>query len=169
MSAIHNITYGLYVLTANYKKQNGCIINTLMQITSNPTKISITVNKDNYTTQMIEKTGMFNVSILNEQVKFEMIERFGFSSGKDKDKFADFLDFKVAKNGIAYITNFTNAYLSAKVISSIDVGTHITFIAEVIEDVVLNEISILINNKNTLVIIILFLLYVKMDIVNKLE
>ena len=71
MKALYNITYGLYVLTAKDKKHNGCIINTLIQVTSVPNQISITVNKDNYTTKMIEKTGEFNVSILDKNVNFE--------------------------------------------------------------------------------------------------
>ena len=137
MKALYNITYGLYVLTAKNEKYNGCIINTLMQVTSNPTKISITINKDNYTTKMIEKTGEFNVSILDMSTSFDLIKRFGFSSGKDTDKFIGFSDYSLSSNKIPYITKHTNAYLSAKVVSKLDVGTHVTFVAEVTEDVVL--------------------------------
>ena len=139
MKALYNIPYGLYVLTAKDGKDNGCIINTLQQVTSSPEKISITINKDNYTTQMIEKTGVFNVSILNEKTSFDLIKRFGFSSGKDTDKFEGFLGFDRAENGTTYITENTNSYLSAKVVSKTDVGTHITFVAEVTADVVLND------------------------------
>ena len=91
MKALYNIPYGVYVLTAKDEKQNGCIINTLLQVTSSPAKISITVNKDNYTTKLIEKTGVFNVSILDMTTSFDIIQRFGFSSGKDTDKFEGFL------------------------------------------------------------------------------
>ena len=139
MKAVYNISYGVYVLTAKGEKQNGCIINTLMQITSSPVKISVTVNKDNYTTGLIEKSGEFNVSILDSRVAFDVIERFGFASGRDTDKFDGFVDYKIAKNGIAYITKATNAYLSAKVIDKVDNGTHITFFAEVTEDAVLSN------------------------------
>lgn len=139
MKAIFNITYGVYVLTAKDEKQNGCIINTLQQVTSTPNRISITINKDNYTTKMIEKTGEFNVSILDETLKFDLIERFGFKSGKDTDKFENFEDCKLASNGIAYITKYTNSYITAKVVSKYDVGTHITFVADVLEDVVLTD------------------------------
>ena len=139
MKALYNISYGIYILTAKGDKNNGCVINTLMQVTSNPCRISITVNKDNYTTKMIEKTGEFNVSILDTMTKFDLIQRFGFSSGKDVDKFDGFDGFAIAKNNIPYITSHTNSYLSAKVVSKTDVGTHITFVADVTEDVVLRE------------------------------
>lgn len=139
MKALFNIPYGLYVLTSKDEKDNGCIINTLQQVTSSPTRISITVNKDNYTTKMIQKTLTFNVSILDKTVTFDLIKNFGFSSGKETYKFENFKDYKVAKNGVAYITKHTNSYLSAKVVSQTDVGTHITFVADVTEDVVLTE------------------------------
>ncbi len=139
MNALFNIPYGLYVLTAKDERDNGCIINTLQQVTSSPTQISITINKDNYTTKMIQKTLVFNVSILDKTVPFDSIKNFGFSSGKDTNKFENFKEYKVAKNGVAFITQSTNSYLSAKVVSQTDVGTHITFVAEVTEAVVLKE------------------------------
>lgn len=141
MKALYNIPYGLYVLTAKGEKLNGCVINTLQQVTSNPERISITVNKDNYTTSLIEKSGEFNISILDINTNFETIKNFGFSSGRDVDKFEKFKDFKLSKNGLPYITKNTNSYLSAKVISKTDVGTHITFVADVTEDVVLSEVE----------------------------
>ena len=139
MKALFNIPYGLYVLTAKDEKDNGCIINTLQQVTSSPTRISITVNKDNHTTKMIEKTKVFNVSILDKTVTFDLIKNFGFASGKEVNKFENFKDYELAKNGVTYITQHTNSYLSAKVVSQTDVGTHITFVADVTEDVVLSQ------------------------------
>lgn len=138
MNALFNIPYGLYVLTAKTNKINGCIINTLMQVTSNPNRISVTVNKDNHTTKMIEETGEFNVSILDKTVKFDMFERFGFSSGKDVDKFNNFKDFKIAKNNIPYITTHTNSYFCAKVVDKFDVGTHVIFVADIEESGILS-------------------------------
>jgi len=137
MKALFNITYGLYILTAKTDKFNGCVINTLMQVTSVPNRISITINKDNFTTSMIDKTGEFNVSILDCSTPFELIQRFGFSSGKKVDKFDGFKDYKLSKNGLPYITKHTNSYISAKVVSKVDVGTHIIFVADLTEDVVL--------------------------------
>lgn len=139
MNAFNNITYGVYVLTSKTDKYNGCIINTLMQVTSNPEQISVCVNKENYTTKMIEESGVFNVSILDQTTTFDIIKHFGFSSGKDTNKFADFSDFKLAQNQIPYITRNTNAFLSGKVSKSVDLGSHILFVADVTEKVVLSS------------------------------
>jgi len=139
MDALFNISYGLYIVTVKDEKYNGCIINTLQQITSNPIQISITINKDNLTTQIIEKTGIFNVSILDTTTTFDTIQTFGFQSGKTVDKFANFTDFNIAQNGLPYISKQTNAYICAKVISSIDVGTHITFVAEILNSEILSK------------------------------
>lgn len=140
-NALNNICYGLFVLTAaDGTKQNGCIINTVTKVTSAPVKIAITVNKSNYTTDLILKTGVFNVSVIDESADFSLFKSFGFSSGRDTDKFSDFKDFKVAENGINYICKNTNAYLSAKVVDKIDVGTHYMFIAEVTDAEVLSDV-----------------------------
>lgn len=138
MNALYNIPYGLYIVSAGKEKPNACVINTLMQVTSVPNKISITINKNNFTTKLIEETGEFNVSILTTSTPFNLIERFGFSTGKNTNKFDGFNDFRTATNGIPYITRHTNAYLSCKVVSKTDVGTHITFVAELTESVVLS-------------------------------
>ena len=143
MGVLQNISYGVYILTAKGEKHNGAVINTLMQITSSPKRISITVNKENYTTEIIQQTGEFNVSILDMLTSFDLIKRFGFSSGRNINKFEGFVDYKIADNGIAYITRGTNSYISAKVISSVDNGTHITFFADVVDEKTLsNEKSI---------------------------
>lgn len=139
MKAIFNITYGLYILTAKTDKFNGCVINTLMQVTSVPNRISITINKDNFTTKMIEQTGEFNVSILDKSLSFDLIQRFGFSSGKNVNKFDGFKDYKLSKNSLPYITKHTNSYISAKVVSKVDAGTHYIFIADILEDVILRD------------------------------
>ena len=142
MNALFNIPYGLYILTAKTEKYNGCIINTLQQVTSNPQRISITVNKDNYTTKMIEQTGEFNVSVLDMTTSFDIIKHFGFSSGKDVDKFKDFKDYTIEKNGIPFITKNTNSYFCAKVVNKLDVGTHFIFVADVVESKIIS------NNKS---------------------
>ena len=137
---LFNIGYGLYVLTANEgEKDNGCIINTVMQVTSEPLQIAIAVNKKNYTNEMIQRTKKFNVSILTESAKFEVFEHFGFHSGRDTDKFADFVDTKRSPNGVLYITQNTNSYMSAYVKQEIDLGTHTLFIAQLVEAETLSE------------------------------
>lgn len=138
--AMFKLGYGLYVLTSKLGSQdNGCIINTVTQVTSNPNRISITVNKDNYTHDMIAKTGVFNVSVLTEQVSFDVFQRFGFQSGRDCNKFEGYMEIKKAENGVLYCTEDTNAFISGKVINQIDLGTHTMFIADVTECEVLSD------------------------------
>ena len=132
LDVMKKLTYGLFVLTArDGQKDNGCIINTAVQVASEPNTIYISVNKANYTHDMILKTGKFNVSILSEEAKFDTFKHFGFQSGRDVDKFAE-VEISRADNGIAIIHNEqTNGYLSGKVIQSIDLGSHTLFIATV--------------------------------------
>ena len=138
--AMNKLSYGLFVVTAkNESKQNGCITNTVMQVTTMPNVISLAVNKQNYTHDLIVKSKEFNVSIISEKAKFDLFKHFGFQSGRAVDKFADFTDFKVADNGINYVTKGTNAVICAKVKDMIDLGTHTLFIAEVTDDFVLSE------------------------------
>ena len=138
-AAMFKLSYGLYVLTAREgSKDNGCIINTAVQLTDNPKRITIAVNKANYTEEMIRRTGVFNVSCLTEAVPFKVFRHFGFQSGRDVNKFEECAAVKRASNGVYYIPKYTNAYISGKVISSEDYGTHTLFIAEVTEAKVLD-------------------------------
>lgn len=142
--AMFKIGYGLYVLTAKENNfDNGCIINTVSQVTSTPNRISITVNKANKTHDMIMKTGEFNVSILSEKADFSVFERFGFQSGKDTDKFSGFENTAVSLNGIKYITGCTNSYISAKLFHAVDLGTHTLMLADVTDcDILSDDISV---------------------------
>ena len=137
--AMYNLSYGLFVLTARENgKDNGCIVNTVSQVTTEPNRITVAVNKQNLTHDMINRTGEFNVSILSEKSKFDTYKHFGFQSGKDVDKFES-IEFMRAENGIAYIAEQTNAVISAKVVSSTDLGTHTLFLADVIDAFVLSN------------------------------
>lgn len=130
--AMYNLTYGLFVLTARLgEKDNGCIINTAGQVTSSPNRISIAVNKDNLTHDMVLKSGKFNISILSEKASFDTFKHFGFQSGKTTEKFEGYEACKRSENGLYYITEGTNAYISAAVEQTIDLGTHTLFIASV--------------------------------------
>lgn len=136
---MYKLTYGLFVLTAREgEKDNGCIINTAIQVTSQPNRISIAVNKSNYTHDMIKNTGIFNVSIISTKADFELFKHWGFQSGRDTDK-AVGVELGRAGNGLCYIVNGTNAYISAKVIDTIDLGTHTMFIADVTDGEVLSS------------------------------
>ncbi len=141
-SSMHKISYGLYLVTTKQNdKDSGCIINTLSQVTTSPNRVSITVNKQNYTHDMIKQSKKFNVSLLDINTDFDLIKRFGFCSGKNTDKFADFTACKRSENGMLYLTEKSNAYISGNVISDMDLGTHTMFIADVVESVTLNDVQ----------------------------
>lgn len=137
--AMYKLSYGLFVLTTrDGEKDNGCIVNTVSQVTVSPNRIVVAVNKSNYTHDMIVKTGMFNVSVLTEKSSFETYKHWGFQSGRDVDKTKE-ITFQRAENGVIYIAEETNAYLSAKVVSMTDLGTHTLFLADVTEAQVLSQ------------------------------
>lgn len=136
---MNNLSYGIFVITAkDGSKDNGCIINTGMQVTTEPNQIVFALNKQNYTHDMILKTKEVNISILNEKATMGTIKNFGFQSGKTVDKFIEF-PFERAANGITYLVKECNGYISAKIINSIDLGTHTLFIATVTDGEVLNS------------------------------
>lgn len=137
--AMYKLSYGLFVLTArDGEKDNGCIVNTVSQVTVSPNRIVVAVNKSNYTHDMIVKTGMFNVSVLTEKSSFETYKHWGLQSGRDVDKTKE-ITFQRAENGVIYIAEETNVYLSAKVVSMTDLGTHTLFLADVTEAQVLSQ------------------------------
>lgn len=139
-NTMFKISYGLFVVSARTGgKDNGCIINTVQQITQEPLKLSVAVNKDNFTHDMIKESGVFNISVLTESVPFEVFERFGFKSGRDTDKF-DGVDYaERSENGILYLTKYTNGLISGKVIEAVDCGTHTLFVADVTEAKILSD------------------------------
>ena len=138
--AMYKLSYGLFVLTAkDGDKDNGCIVNTAIQAASTPNQVSICVNKANYTHDMILKTGAFTVSILSQNAKFDLFKRFGFQSGRDTDKFDGFDACKRGENGILYVTEGTNAFISVKVDKTVDLGSHTMFIGEVTDMEVLSD------------------------------
>ena len=131
--AMYKISYGLYMLTTtDGEKQNGCIVNTVSMITDNPKRIVVFVNKANYSETLLKKTGIFNVSVLSERVPFEIFKQFGFQSGRDVDKFEGGR-YETSENGLYYLPQYANAYMSAKVVDSYDYDTHTLFVAEVTE------------------------------------
>ena len=143
--AMYKLSYGLFVCTAvRGDKKNGCIINTAIQVASEPNQISVAVNKANYTHDMIKDTGKLNISVISRDAKFDLFKHFGFQSGRDVDKFGtDFpiASYKMAENGIPYITEGTNAYFSLDVKQSVDLGSHTLFICEPTAMEVLSDTS----------------------------
>ena len=133
------MSYGLYVLTARTASDNGCIIDAAAQVASSPDRIAISVRKENYTREIIEKTGKFNLSVLDNTVSFETVKHFGMQSGRNVDKFKDFTATKRSHNGLLYVTENTNAMISGKVISQSDMGSQWLFVGEVTESKVLGN------------------------------
>lgn len=126
----YKFTYGLFLLTAQENgRDNGCIINTAVQVASDPLRISVAVIKGNETCRMISETRKFNLSSLTQSTPFSTFQRFGMQSGRDVDKFADFAGVSRSGNGLTYLQS-ANMYLSAWVVDTIDLGSHLLFIAE---------------------------------------
>ncbi|MBR1797484.1 MAG: flavin reductase [Clostridiales bacterium] len=138
--AMYKLTYGLFVLTAQQDgKDNGCIVNTVQQVTTEPNRIIVAINKNNLTHDMVLNTGVFNVSVLSEDSKFATYKHWGMQSGKDVDKLLE-ISYSRSSNGLVYIADEqTNAYLSAKVVSATDLGTHTLFLADVTDAEVLSD------------------------------
>ena len=135
------ISYGLFVLTASKGgKDNGCIINTVTQVASNPDMIAISVNKANLTCEMIKKTGTFTVSVISTDADFELFKHFGFQSGRDVDKFAGYENARRAESGEMIVTKGTNAYISAYVKEVVELPSHVVFIARVTEAEILSDV-----------------------------
>lgn len=132
-TALFTLSYGLYVLTAREDGRDcGCIVNTVTQLTENPTRIALSVNKQNFTNEVIQRTGVFNISVLTEAATMDLFRHFGFQSGRDVDKFAGRTD-PTSENGLRYIGGPANALISGKVEQAIDCGTHMLYIALVTE------------------------------------
>lgn len=139
MSALFNIGYGLYVITSNDgKKDNGMIGNTVAQVASSPNRIMVSINKGNYSHDVIKETGKMNVNCLSVEAPFSVFQNFGFQSGRSADKFADGVA-KRSANGLAVLPQYVNACISLQVEEYIDMGSHGMFICSVTEEMILGE------------------------------
>ena len=137
--ALYSLQYGVFMLgTKSGDKINACITNTCFQAANGPSRIAISVIKQNLTCQMIEESGIFALSVLDTSCSFETIKRFGYQSGRDADKFAGF-EYGKAENGCPYLQKEACAVIEAKVCNKLDLGTHMLFIAEVTEAKVLGN------------------------------
>ena len=138
--ALYNITYGLYLLSVRYYGQdNACIVNTAAQVGSEPLTIAVSVSKANKTHQMIMESGRFNISVLTVDAPFSLFKRFGMQSGREADKFRGFEDVVRAENGIYRLTRYANAFLSLKLMRTVDLGSHTMFIAALEDAQVLGD------------------------------
>lgn len=139
-NALYKISYGLYIVSVREgDKDNGCISNTAMQVTDTPYRVSVCLNKLNYTTEMLLRTKEFNVSTLTIDTPFEAFKTFGYQSGRNINKF-DCPTPTRSANGIIYASKYGNSYLSCKVFDTVDLGTHIMFFADVVDAEVLSDV-----------------------------
>lgn len=139
MSALFRIGYGLYVVTSNDgKKDNGLIVNTVTQLTDNPFRVAVNINKANYSHHVIQQTGVLNVNCLSVDAPFSVFQQFGFQSGRTVDKFAD-VKINRSGNGLVFLDQYINAFMSLKVEQYVDLGTHGMFICSVTEARVISD------------------------------
>ena len=139
-TAMFHLTYGLFALSAREEgRDNACIINTCMQVEERPGRLAIAVHKGGLTHDMIAKTGRFAVSVLTEEAPLALFERFGFQSGRDKDKLADFTAFARGADGLIYLTEAVNARFHCRVTQALDCGGHTLFVGDVEESAVLGD------------------------------
>ena len=138
VGSMWKIPYGLYLVSAkDGEKDNGCIVNTVAQVTVSPLQIAVSISKDNLTHDMIANTGKLAISVLTKDAPFSLFKHFGLTSGRDADKFKDMADspwkdaFVRLENGLYGLNNFANAVMSAEVVSKTDCGSHTMFIAEI--------------------------------------
>ena len=139
LTALFKIGYGLYVVTSfDGKKHNGLIVNTVAQVTNSPNRIAVTINKDNYSHHVIKKTGKMNVNCLSTEAPFKVFENFGFRSGRTVDKFEGCTP-NYSENGLVVLPHYINSYMSLKVESYVDLGSHGMFICSVEEAKVVSD------------------------------
>ena len=140
LTALFRLGYGLYVVTCrDGSRDNGLIVNTVTQVTNTPNRIAVTINKQNYSHDVIRKTGIMNVCCLSTDAPFALFKRFGFQSGRNVDKFAGETVAR-SDNGLAFLSRHCNALLSLKVEQYLDLDTHGMFICTVTEARVLSDL-----------------------------
>ena len=139
LKALHNLSYGLYVVASEKQgKLNVQIANTVFQVTSDPPTIAVSINKQNLTHEFISESKVFTASILSQDTPLSFIGHFGFKSGREVDKLID-VNYKLGEAKAPIVLDHSLAYLEAKVINQVDVGTHTIFIGEVVGADVLGE------------------------------
>ena len=144
--ALFKIGYGLYVVTSrDGNKDNGCIVNTVSQLTDTPLRVAVNINKLNYSHDLIKKTGILNVNCLNNEAPFSVFQDYGFRSGRDCDKFEG-KEVLRSENGLVVLPNYVNAFFSLKVDNYVDLGTHGMFICSVTESKIINNIETMTYN-----------------------
>ena len=144
--ALFKIGYGLYVVTSREgDKDNGCIVNTVSQLTDTPLRVAVNINKANFSHDLIKKTGVLSVNCLNNEAPFSVFQKYGFVSGRDKNKFEG-EELVRSENGLVVLSNYINAFISLKVDQYVDLGTHGMFICSVTESKIINNVETMTYN-----------------------
>ncbi len=139
INALYKITYGLYAVCSEYNNEkNGYISNTVFQVTAEPTRFTVCCSKENYTNNIIAKAGVFSVSALDINIEPQLLGLFGYKSGKDTDKFAS-VEYKKNKTGAPILLSGSVAWYECKIINSIDLGSHVLYIGDVIDCDIIND------------------------------
>lgn len=139
LKALFNIGYGLYVVTSNDgKRDNGLIVNTVSQVTNSPDRVAVIINKENYSYHVIKQTGIMNVNCLSVDAPFSIFEKFGFVSGRNKNKFEN-EEILHSDNGLVFLPRYINSFMSLKVEKYVDLETHGMFISSITEARVINN------------------------------
>jgi flavin reductase (DIM6/NTAB) family NADH-FMN oxidoreductase RutF/rubredoxin len=137
--ALFSVSYGLYIVCSGTKETgNGYISNTVFQVTADPPRFATCCNKDNHTAALIQSSGKFSVSVLREEAGADIIGTFGYKSGKDVNKLAG-MDVRYGETGVPIVLNDAIAVLEFRVQETIDVGTHLMFIGELVQAELLDE------------------------------
>ncbi|OPX42493.1 high molecular weight rubredoxin [Ruminiclostridium hungatei] len=141
--SLYKISYGLYLISASYNgKQNGCISNTITQVSASPAKLTAALSKNNYTTEIIKNSGRFTATVISQAVDMNVIAEFGFKSGREGDKFEKF-NPRLDDSGVKYLAEDMCARFSCKVLEAVDVGSHYLFIGQVEEAEILSDIPVM--------------------------
>ena len=139
MNALFNIGYGLYVVTSNDgNKDNGLIVNTVSQLSSDPQRVAVSINKANYSHHVIKQTGVMNVNCLDISAPFQVFRNYGFQSGRTADKFQGVEELR-SDNGLRFLPMYINSFMSLKVESYVDLGSHGMFICSITEARVMSD------------------------------
>ncbi len=139
LKAFEKLTCGLYIVSTAYQgKKAGCVVNTVTQVTNSPCQVMVAINKQNFTTQMVQKAGVFHVTALTEDVPLPLIGCFGYQTSAEVDKFADFEE-STDKNGCPYVAEGAAAEFTCKLVQQLDVGTHMLLVGEVEDARILSQ------------------------------
>ncbi|MDO4977365.1 MAG: flavin reductase [Eubacteriales bacterium] len=139
LSALFRIGYGLYVVTSNvFGEKGGCIVNSVTQLTNSPNRVAVTINKANYTHDLVKASKMLNVNCLSVDAPFSIFQNFGFQTGRECNKFKE-IDYLTSLNGLPYLTKYINAFMSLNVKDEIDLGSHTMFVCSISESRVMSK------------------------------